>query len=107
MTKSVVVQPASNVTLTVDRSIGGPTGPVGPTGSAGPTGASGPIGPTGSQGAVGPTGPQGLIGPTGAAGQGVQIKGSVATVGDLPSTGNIPGDSYIVLADGDLYVWSD
>jgi hypothetical protein len=40
--------------------------------------------------------------------QGVSITliGSVATVGDLPSTGNDVNDAYIVDADGDLWVWA-
>jgi len=80
---AIKVQPASNVTVIVDRGLSGPTGPTGAFG--------GPTGPTG---------------PTGATGQGVAIKGSVATVADLPSTGNVVGDSYIVQSDGDLYVWS-
>jgi len=80
----VVTTHAINVCLDV--------GQIGPTGPAGPAG--------------GPTGPQGPTGPTGAQGQGISIKGSVATVGDLPSTGNVVGDSYIVLADGHLYTWN-
>ncbi len=55
------------------------------------------------QGVVGPTGP---YGPTGPAGSGIVLKGAVATVGDLPSSGNQPGDAYIVSASGHLYVWS-
>ena len=113
----------------------GPTGPQGDIGPTGPQGDIGPTGPTGSQGAdsavegpTGPTGPQGLIGvtgpigPTGAAGptgdtgptgpQGndgtsVVLKGSVATVADLDNIQDpAPGDLYVVLADGDGYVWS-
>jgi hypothetical protein len=30
----------------------------------------------------------------------------VATVGDLPATGNTEADAYIVAADGHLYIWS-
>jgi len=55
------------------------------------------------QGVIGPTGP---YGPTGPAGSGIVLKGAVATVGDLPSSGNQPGDAYIVSASGHLYVWS-
>lgn len=100
----------------------GPTGPIGPqgiTGPTGPTGAAsqvtGPTGPTGSTGATGLQGPTGaastVTGPTGPTGpqgpQGVPItlKGSKATVGDLPSTGNVLNDAWIVDADGDIYVW--
>lgn len=34
-----------------------------------------------------------------------KIKGSVATYGDLPATGNNVGDIYIVSADGGEYIW--
>jgi hypothetical protein len=48
----------------------------------------------------------GLVGPTGPQGASINIKGTVATVGALPSTGNTVNDAYIVTADGDLYVWT-
>jgi hypothetical protein len=96
----------------------GPQGPTGPQGVTGPTGAIGAIGATGPTGSVGPTGPTGatgaastVTGPTGATGaqgpQGVPItlKGSKATVGELPATGNVLNDAWIVDADGDVYVW--
>lgn len=97
----------------------GPQGPTGPQGITGPTGAQGVTGPTGPTGSVGPTGPTGATGaastvtgptgPTGAQGpQGVPIKlkGSVSVVGNLPPTGNVLNDAYIVDADGDIYVWN-
>jgi hypothetical protein len=98
----------------------GPTGPTGPTGSTGPTGAdstvtgpTGPLGPTGSTGptgpeVTGPTGPQGPLGPTGPTGpQGVAVnlKGSKNLISELPSSGNVLNDAWIVQEDGDLYVW--
>lgn len=55
--------------------------------------------------ATGPQGPQGATGPAGANGTSVQLKGSVATVGNLPG-GATAGDLYVVLADGKGYVWS-
>lgn len=61
-------------------------------------GIDGPTGPTGSQG---PTGPIGLTGPQGTS---INIVGTVATVGNLPASGN-QNDAYIVNADGDLYIW--
>jgi len=60
-----------------------------------------------NRGMFGPTGPAGATGPTGPQGQGVALKGSVATVGDLPSTGNVNGDSYIVTSNGHLYTWNN
>jgi collagen type I/II/III/V/XI/XXIV/XXVII alpha len=66
-------------------------------------GIQGPTGPTGATGPAGPTGPTGA---TGADGTSVQLKGAVATVGDLPSTGNTDGDLYVVTATGDGYVWT-
>ena len=104
--------------------VAGPTGASGPQGAQGPTGptgaqgaqgdqgvsgaqgAQGPTGPTGAQGAQGQQGVSGPTGPTGAQGQGLQLKGSVATVGQLPSSNNIVGDSYLVTQDGHLYVWN-
>lgn len=99
----------------------GPQGIQGATGSAGATGATGATGPQGEQGiqgiqgVAGPTGPQGIqgvkgdtgdTGATGAPGTSVNIKGEVATVGALPSVGNVVGDAYIVTADGNLYTWT-
>jgi hypothetical protein len=93
-------------------SIVGPTGPTGPAG--GPTGPTGPTGPMSQvQGPTGPTGassiipgPTGATGPTGPVGPNLNLKGTVATVGNLPASGNTVNDAYIVTASGDLYVWS-
>lgn len=59
----------------------------------------GPAGPTG------PTGLQGPVGSTGLRGASINVKGQKATVGALPATGNVSGDSWIVLSDLHLYVW--
>jgi hypothetical protein len=80
----------------------GATGATGPAGATGATGPAGPTGATGAPGAPGATGAQGVKGDTGA---GVNVKGSVATFGDLP-VGAAAGDSYIVTATGHLWVWS-
>ena len=72
----------------------------------------GPTGATGLQGVQGITGPTGQVGPTGATGstgpQGtsISVRGTVATAGNLPPTGNTINDAFIVQADGDLYVWT-
>ena len=55
---------------------------------------------------IGPTGPRGPTGPTGPQGTDIHFVGSVATVGNLPSSGNSVNDAYIVDADGNLYVWN-
>ena len=93
--------------LPYSSGVTGPTGPTGPTGAAstvtGPTGAQGITGPTGPTGAQGITGPTGATGPQGVA---VDLKGSVALIASLPSTGNAVNDAYIVDEDGDLYVWN-
>jgi hypothetical protein len=73
----------------------GPQGPAGPASEV-----PGPTGPTGSIGFTGPTGPTGA---PGLDGSGVTILGTVADVGDLPSTGNSVGDAYIIA--GELYTW--
>ena len=90
-----------------DSTVPGPTGDVGPEGPQGPQGIQGPVGEQGPIGATGSTGPQGPVGPEGpqgAAGVGINMKGSVPTVGDLP-TGAARGDAYIVTTTGDLWVW--
>lgn len=103
----------------------GPQGPQGPQGIVGNQGFQGPRGfqgfqgpqgfgaqgsqgsqgPQGFQGAQGSQGSQGPQGFQGANGTSVVIKGAVQSVANLPSTGNTPGDLYIVLDDGDGYVW--
>ena len=52
----------------------------------------------------GPQGVQGAQGEKGEDGTGVNIKGSVATSGELPPTG-ADGDAYIVQDTGNLWVW--
>ena len=47
----------------------------------------------------------GIVGPTGPQGTSIVFQGSVATVGDLPTEGNDVNDSYLVEADGNLYIW--
>ena len=49
-------------------------------------------------------GPEGPVGPVGPAGDPFTILGSVATTGNIPTSGT-GGDAYIV-GDGDLYVWN-
>jgi hypothetical protein len=48
----------------------------------------------------------GPIGPTGAQGTSITVKGQVANVVNLPSSGNTVNDAYIVSANGNLYVWN-
>ncbi len=50
------------------------------------------------------TGPKGDKGDTGT---GLNFIGSVPTVDDLPSSGNEPGDTYIVDATDELYIWGE
>lgn len=93
----------------------GEAGPRGPKGEPGRNGASGSDGLTGLSAYQvaqlnGFTGTEqewldSLVGADGAPGVGVNLVGSVPTVGDLPSTGNEISDAYIVDADGDLWVW--
>ena len=60
----------------------------------------------GPQGNPGPKGDTGDVGPAGADGTSVIIKGTVSDIGQLPSTGNTAGDSYILSTNGHLYVWT-
>ena len=99
----------------------GPAGANGATGAQGPPGnqgiqgvkgdtgtpgSQGPKGDTGNQGPQGIQGTQGNVGPQGAAGSGVTMKGSVATSGNLPPSGNTQGDAYIVQSDDSLWLWN-
>jgi len=75
----------------------GPKGETGDEGPEGPEGIQGPEGPEGIQGPEGPEGPKGETGdegPEGKPGTGIQVKGSVATEGDLPPAGGEVGDAY-------------
>src|SRR5215468_2779813 len=107
----IVTEPTPNLfdfAFGIPQGLPGPqggTGATGPTGPTGPTGATGQTGATGPQGPIGNTGPQGITGPQGPAGSGVTMRGSVATVGDLPASGNHQGDAFIVQADDSLHLW--
>jgi Collagen triple helix repeat (20 copies) len=59
----------------------------------------------GPPGGIGPQGPQGPDGPDGPPGPPLTAQGVVATVSDLPATGN-PGDLWTVAATGHAYVWN-
>jgi hypothetical protein len=89
--------------------VAGPAGPVGPVG---PRGDTGPIGPQGIQGLKGDTGEQGvegiqgIKGDTGSPGVGLQLKGKVNSIFDLPISDNSIGDVFIVSEDNNLtYGW--
>ena len=98
-----------------DSTVPGPpgvTGPQGPKGDKGDTGPASTVpgpqgvqGPQGVPGPAGPEGPQGDEGPQGPAGTGMNIQGTVPSSGDLPPTGNDPGDAYITDDTGDVWVW--
>lgn len=53
----------------------------------------------------GAPGQPGAPGPPGPAGQGLAIKGSVATHSDLPSSGNVYGDLWITLDTSHGWLW--
>jgi hypothetical protein len=55
----------------------------------------------------GASGPQGPMGPTGPQGTGLIFLGTVATVNDLPQTGNQQGDAYVVQSNGHVYAWNN
>lgn len=86
----------------------------GPQGLPGPAGSPGGPGPQGPQGNPGPQGDPGPQGPPGQAGTGINMRGTVPTVADLPATGNTEGDGWIVeTVAGDpersnvLFVWDE
>jgi len=72
-------------------------------GADGAPGPEGPEGPAGADGVAGSQGPAGADGANGADGTSVTILGLLASTGDLPGSGNTPGDGYIIA--GDLHVW--
>jgi hypothetical protein len=88
------------------QGIQGVKGDAGAQGAQGIQGVQGPQGEQGIQGTQGVQGSKGDKGDKGDAGTSVQLRGSVAIVADLPSSGQTIGDLYVVLADGDGYVWS-
>lgn len=57
----------------------------------------------GPKGETGATGAQGIQGPVGPQGKALNLKGTVATVGDLPA-GALEGESYQVTATGDVHL---
>ena len=75
-------------------------------GDKGLTGDTGPAGPQGPIGAQGIQGDQGIQGP---AGTGLNFKGYLAAVGNLPANGNTEGDAYVVGTSGttEVYAWLD
>jgi hypothetical protein len=95
----------------------GATGAQGIQGEKGTQGEQGIQGVQGIQGIQGEQGVQGVKGDTGEkgekgdkgdkgdAGVGIQLKGSVDLIAQLPSSG-IAGDAWIVQEDGDLYAWN-
>jgi hypothetical protein len=93
-----VIDPDPEIIVIAAGNIGSP-GPAGPEGDLGPAGPEGPEGPQGVEGPIGPTGPQGSTG------TGIIMRGSVPTEGDLPATGNVQGDAYIVQADDSLWIY--
>lgn len=78
----------------------------GPKTSGGWGSATSLVGPQGIQGIQGIQGPQGIQGIQGATGTGLQLKGVVALVANLPPTGNTAGDAYLVTNDGHVYIWN-
>ena len=57
----------------------------------------------GPPGGIGPPGPEGPDGPPGPP---LNAKGTVATVNDLPATGNTEGDFWTTADTGESFVWS-
>ena len=76
----------------------------GDTGDVGPQGAQGIQGVKGDTGDVGPQGAQGIQGVKGDTGAGLKIKGSLASIGELPASGNAEGDAYLIAQH--VWVWS-
>lgn len=84
----------------------GPPGPPGPTGPTGATGATGPIGPQGPAGPAGERGADGARGEAGEHGRSINVKGSVAHSGHLPTSGNQVGDTWVAEDTGIGHTWN-
>ena len=95
---NVTVIDQNNVKISIDRGLIGPQGISGFSGISGYSGYSGISGYSGS-------GISGYSGYSGQQGTSINVKGEVATVQDLPPTGNQVNDAYIVTADGNLWIW--
>lgn len=50
-------------------------------------------------------GPQGPQGPKGDPGTPIKLKATIATINDLPTSGNLYNDAYIVDSNNHIYVW--
>lgn len=73
--------------------LGSIQGQPGPQGSQGPRGYDGPEGPQGPEGPTGPEGPQGVQGEQGS---GLNVKGTLNSQDDLPTTDVNVGDAYLI-----------
>ena len=89
-------------------------GPIqGPQGVPGPAGADGAPGRDGAAGADGAPGIQGQPGEQGPAGLGIRYAGEVASVAELPTTGQINGDLWVIgnrdddTTPAESYVWDE
>lgn len=73
-----------------------------------PPGSSIPPGKITTTSLPGPpiTGPQGPTGTQGQPGPPLTVKGTVASIGNLPTAGNTVNDMYVVTADGHGYAWT-
>ena len=87
-----------------ERGDTGYVGSRGADGAQGLDGAMGPVGYTGSAGTDGAQGATGYTGSRGADGTSITVKGALTSTADLPASGNVSGDCYII--DGNLYVWN-
>lgn len=107
--------------FTGSQGIPGEAAAIGYSGSAGFTGSQGNIGFTGSQGDIGFTGSQGYTGSQGDQGNpgdpgftgsrgddgtSITIRGTFATVADLPDdSSGFVGDAYVIVETGEIWVW--
>jgi hypothetical protein len=89
-------------------------GPIqGPQGVPGPAGADGAPGRDGADGADGAPGIQGQPGEQGPAGLGIRYAGEVASVAELPTTGQKNGDLWVIgnreddTTPAESYVWDE
>ena len=108
--EGIITRVVKNVSITVAVDATNGTGTysswvfavTGNPGINGTIGVNGAAGPTGATGVAGPTGPTGS---TGATGTSLQLQGTVANVGALPSNSFL-GATYLVTDTQTMYVWN-
>ena len=93
--------------FTGSQGIQGLLGYTGSRGYTGTLGYTGSLGYSGSQGIQGFTGSLGYSGSKGETGTSLTLTGVVASSSNLPSSGNVIGDTYLTSDTGHIWIWGN